>query len=100
MKYVIVALVFAFSATGADAHYPARVHHARYKHHPPAYPEDYAAPELLRPRRRHRRRVSLGCMSVGVVRAPLLVIERRASWPVTSPGSIDTHRLFARSAGA
>ena len=46
MKYVIVALVFAFSATGADAHYPARVHHARYKHHlpPPAYPEAYAAP--------------------------------------------------------
>jgi hypothetical protein len=47
MKYVIVALVFAFSATGADAH--ARVHHARYKHHPPppAYPEAYAAPDSL-----------------------------------------------------
>ena len=48
MKYVIVALVFAFSATGADAHYPARAHHARYKHHPPpAYPEAYAAPDSL-----------------------------------------------------
>ena len=49
MKYVLVALVFAFSATGADAHYPARVHHARYKHHPPppAYPEAYAAPNSL-----------------------------------------------------
>jgi hypothetical protein len=47
MKYVIVALVFAFSATEADAHYPAHVHHARYKHHPPAYPEDYAAPDSL-----------------------------------------------------
>ena len=47
MKYVIVALVFAFSATGADAHYPARAHHARYKHRPPAYPEAYAAPNSL-----------------------------------------------------
>lgn len=47
MKYVIVALVFAFSATAADAHYPARAHHARYKHRPPAYPEAYAAPDSL-----------------------------------------------------
>ena len=49
MKYAIVALVFAFSATAADARYPAHVHHARYKHHlpPPPYPEDYAAPNSL-----------------------------------------------------
>jgi hypothetical protein len=49
MKYVIVALILAFSATAADAHNHAR-HHAGYKHRPPGppvYPEAYAAPDSL-----------------------------------------------------
>ena len=48
MKYVIVALILALSATGADAHNHAR-HHAGYKHRlpPPVYPEAYAAPDSL-----------------------------------------------------
>ena len=88
MKYVIVALVFAFSATGADAHDPARAHHARYKHHSSttSLSRGLRGPQLLGHRRRHRRRVYLGCVQLDVAGTPLLVIERGAGRPVTSPG--------------
>ena len=39
-------------------------------------------------------------MQLDVAGTPLLVIERRAGWPVTLPGSIDAHRLLTRSAVA